>query len=262
MVVQRLVQHPGFGVLLRVLADERFRDVLLGVVETGVRGMGNGLMLHQLQAGESYFARCLLRTLRIISRALETQDAFIELLVPASRQLLLDVEVLSVVPTLDWMLLWRPDAVVQVASLINYQDSEEVVLLSVKLLTALLSCFNSLFFPFRGYCEQGWQGKHNIICHSRETLSDHASIASKGGQWELPQMREHAWALRRLNTGFPRRPAGHPRETCSARARTQHPEPGFPGFSRVGCPEFPGPGYPADILTTVYQLSDTQEHGK
>ncbi|KAF8596998.1 hypothetical protein BDV93DRAFT_562735 [Ceratobasidium sp. AG-I] len=74
---------------------------------------------------ESYFTLCLLRTLCIISRALEIQNVLIELLIPASGYLSLDVEI---------------------ASLINYQDSKEIVLLSVKLLTtpSRPACFNTI----------------------------------------------------------------------------------------------------------------------
>ncbi|KAB5590005.1 Nuclear pore complex protein [Ceratobasidium theobromae] len=142
-IVQRMVQHPGFGVLLRVLADERVRDVLLGII--GVTNLSDGAQ-NQLQGGESHFVKCLLKVLRIITRALAIQDAFIELLVPAARQLSLDVDLPTVVPTCDQMLLWRPDAVVQIASLVNYRYSQEVVLLSVRLMTTLSrsSCFNTM----------------------------------------------------------------------------------------------------------------------
>jgi nuclear pore complex protein Nup205 len=132
-IVQRMVQHPGFGVLLRVLADERVRDVMLGIIASGVANMESG------SGTDSYFAKCLLRTLRITSRVLKIQDRFIELLIPAARNLPLDIDLPTVIPTFDQMLLWRPDSVIHLASLVNYQhaDGEEVPLLSVRLLTAL-----------------------------------------------------------------------------------------------------------------------------
>ncbi|KAG8791523.1 hypothetical protein FRC12_008949 [Ceratobasidium sp. 428] len=130
-IVQRMVQHPGFGVLLRVLADDRVRDVLLGIVSGGVASLGAGV--------DPYFGKCLVRTVRIISRVLKIQDGFIELLIPAARGLSLDIDIPTVIPTFDQTLLWRPDSVVQLASLINYQsgDGGEVPLLSVRLMTTL-----------------------------------------------------------------------------------------------------------------------------
>ncbi|KAG9095701.1 hypothetical protein FRC06_009514, partial [Ceratobasidium sp. 370] len=130
-IVQRMVQHPGFGVLLRVLADERVRDVLLGIVSGGVANIESGV--------DAYFGKCLVRTLRIISRVLKIQDGFIELLIPAARGLSLDIDIPTVIPTFDQMLLWRPDSVVRLASLINYEhaDRDEVPLLSVRLMSAL-----------------------------------------------------------------------------------------------------------------------------
>ncbi|KAG8742094.1 hypothetical protein FRC10_002030 [Ceratobasidium sp. 414] len=130
-IVQRMVQHPGFGVLLRVLADERVRDVLLGIVNGGVANMENGV--------DVYFGKCLVRTMRIISRVLKIQDGFTELLIPAARGLSLDIDIPTVIPTFDQMLLWRPDSVVRLASLINYEhaDRNEVPLLSVRLMSAL-----------------------------------------------------------------------------------------------------------------------------
>ncbi|KAG9073412.1 hypothetical protein FS749_015253, partial [Ceratobasidium sp. UAMH 11750] len=126
-----MVQHPGFGVLLRVLADERVRDVLLGIVSGGVANMENGV--------DPYFGKCLVRTMRIVSRVLKIQDGFIELLIPAARGLSLDIDIPTVIPTFDQMLLWRPDSVVHLASLINYKhaDRDEVPLLSVRLMSAL-----------------------------------------------------------------------------------------------------------------------------
>ncbi|KAG9119549.1 hypothetical protein FRC07_005386 [Ceratobasidium sp. 392] len=130
-IVQRMVQYPGFGILLRVLADERVRDVLLGIISGGVASMETGV--------DPFFEKCLVRTMRIVLRVLKIQDGFVELLIPAARGLSLDIDLPTVIPTFDQMLLWRPESVVYLASLINYQqsDRDEVPLLSVRLMTAL-----------------------------------------------------------------------------------------------------------------------------
>ncbi|KAG9090020.1 hypothetical protein FRC06_001248, partial [Ceratobasidium sp. 370] len=71
-IVQGMVQHPGFGVLLRVSADERVRDLLLGIGSGGVANMESGV---------------------------DIQDGFIELLIPAARDLPLDIDIPTVIPT-------------------------------------------------------------------------------------------------------------------------------------------------------------------
>ncbi|KAF8760740.1 Nucleoporin [Rhizoctonia solani] len=141
--VQKLVQHPGFGVLLRVLVDSATRDVLFGILALSESNQ------------DPYFVSSLVRTLRIISRTLEIQDLFIDLLVPSARALSLDVDIPAVVSTADQILLWRPESVVHIAGLVNYRLSREVVLLSVKLTTKLSQStyFNSMetsaLFPHR-----------------------------------------------------------------------------------------------------------------
>ncbi|CAE6442649.1 unnamed protein product [Rhizoctonia solani] len=142
-VVQKLIQHPGFGVLLSVLVDSGTRDVLLGI-----------LSLSEVNQ-DSYFVSSLVRTLSILHRTLEIQDLFIDLLVTPARALPLDVDIPAVVSTADQMLLWRPESVVHIARLVNYRLSQEVVLLSVKLTTKLSQStyFNSMetsaLFPHR-----------------------------------------------------------------------------------------------------------------
>ncbi|KAF8742046.1 Nucleoporin, partial [Rhizoctonia solani] len=141
--VQKLVQHPGFGVLLRVLVDSATRDVLFGILALSESNQ------------DPYFVSSLVRTLRIISRTLEIQDLFIDLLIPSARALSLDVDIPAVVSTADQILLWRPESVVHIAGLVNYRLSREVVLLSVKLTTKLSQStyFNSMetsaLFPHR-----------------------------------------------------------------------------------------------------------------
>ncbi|KEP47882.1 structural constituent of nuclear pore protein [Rhizoctonia solani 123E] len=140
---QKLVQHPGFGVLLRVLVDPTMRDVLFGILSISDTHL------------DSYYISSLVRTLRILSRTLDIQQAFIDLLVPAARALSLDVDIPSVLSPADQTLLWRPESVVHIAGLVNYRLSNEVVLLAVQLTTKLSqsSCFNSMetsaLFPRR-----------------------------------------------------------------------------------------------------------------
>ncbi|QRV96892.1 structural constituent of nuclear pore protein [Ceratobasidium sp. AG-Ba] len=121
---------PGFGVLLRVVADERLRDVLLGII-----GGGNG----------SNRDKCLVRTLQIVSCILKMQDAFIKLLVPAAHSLDIGLDIPMMVPTFDQTLLWCTESVVRLTSLVDY-TGDEVPLLSVQLLTALSqsSSFNTM----------------------------------------------------------------------------------------------------------------------
>ncbi|CAE6449212.1 unnamed protein product [Rhizoctonia solani] len=141
--VQKLIQHPGFGVLLRVLVDSGTRDVLLGILALSESN------------NDSYFVSALVRTLKILSRTLEIQDLFIDLLVTPARALSLDVDIPAVVSTADQMLLWRPESVVHIARLVNYRPSRQVVLLSVKLTSKLSQStyFNSMetsaLFPHR-----------------------------------------------------------------------------------------------------------------
>ncbi|KAJ1300573.1 hypothetical protein OPQ81_002227 [Rhizoctonia solani] len=141
--VQKLVQHPGFGVLLRVLVDSPTRDVLFGILSLSDT--------HH----DPFYISSLVRTLRILARTLGIQDVFIDLLVPAARSLALDMDIPAVVSPADQILLWRPESVVHIAGLVNYRLSREVVLLSVKLTTRLSqsghfnSMENSALFPRR-----------------------------------------------------------------------------------------------------------------
>ncbi|CAE6492429.1 unnamed protein product [Rhizoctonia solani] len=141
--VQKLIQHPGFGVLLRVLVDTATRDVLFGILSLSETTQ------------DSYYVSSLVRTLRILSRTLDIQHLFIELLVPAARSVSLDVDIPAVISPADQTLLWRPESVVHIAKLVNYRFSDDVVLLSVKLTTKLSQSgyFNSMetssLFPRR-----------------------------------------------------------------------------------------------------------------
>ncbi|KAG8760892.1 hypothetical protein FRC11_014740 [Ceratobasidium sp. 423] len=130
--VQKLVQHPGFSVLLRVLVDSGIKDVLLGIVVLAETNQ------------DLFYVLSLVRTLRILARTLEIQDLFIDVLLPPAWVLSLDVDILTVVSTADQILLWRPQSIVHIAGLVNYRWSREVVLLSVRLITnlSMLLCFN------------------------------------------------------------------------------------------------------------------------
>ncbi|CCM02106.1 uncharacterized protein FIBRA_04183 [Fibroporia radiculosa] len=141
--ILQLAVHPGYDMMKRMLTSSTLQNSILSYLVDGLNGFDRGLA-----AEESYFRTTIMRVLRIINRVLEIQDIFLDILLPLLSDIN-DTAVTGEVPSssyfvrLDQALSHSPEYVPAVAAYIAYPAYPELMLLSVKILTALAAS-NSL----------------------------------------------------------------------------------------------------------------------
>ncbi|KAK4058181.1 hypothetical protein OIO90_000920 [Microbotryomycetes sp. JL221] len=129
-----ILAHPAFDILTRLLSASPLLETVLTLVIAGYDAIRNNL------AGTPVFTECMLRCMRILKRLFELQSPFLEVVMPllaeSSIQISQDklTRLQGAVP-IDQSLLYQPEAVVQIALLINCDDDDEIALLAVQLLT-------------------------------------------------------------------------------------------------------------------------------
>jgi nuclear pore complex protein Nup205 len=135
--------HPGFQVIVRILAGGRVIDELFTVVEECAKKETKEV------ENMPYHKKCLVRSLRILLRVLETQDTFCNVLIPyisafskrkASSEFQLGEYTFPPLPSivpLGQLILFHKTILSRIALLINYGDQEEVCFLSTKILNIL-----------------------------------------------------------------------------------------------------------------------------
>ncbi|KAH9929472.1 nucleoporin Nup186/Nup192/Nup205 [Fomitopsis serialis] len=132
----QLAVHPGFDIMKRLLTASTLQTNMLSYLVDGLDGLDRGF------AEEEYFFRTtIVRVLRIIHRVLDIQDVFLDVFLPLLAELndpdIGDVPHASYFTRFDQVLSYSPEHVPAVAAYVAYPAYPELVLLSVKILTAL-----------------------------------------------------------------------------------------------------------------------------
>jgi nuclear pore complex protein Nup205 len=136
----RYFTHPGFGVLHEMLTDSPLIHAVLAYVHQGTLHMesqtSNSSPINPL------FQNTMLRVMRIIHRVLDIQTPFLEVFAPVAAEL--DTKSIlgsqfsvSLLTGLDQRLVWSPGRVVSIALCAVYGRQSELVLMSIRTLSAL-----------------------------------------------------------------------------------------------------------------------------
>ena len=137
-----LLVHPGYEIMKRILYSTPLQTALLTYIVDGIEGLDKGLAEE-----EYYFQTTMIRVLRIILRALEIQDIFLDILVPGlsefdSSPFVGTVHTRSYFTRLDQVLMFSSQTVPAIVAYILYPQYPEMPLLSVKILSSLASSTN------------------------------------------------------------------------------------------------------------------------
>ncbi|KAI0742693.1 nucleoporin Nup186/Nup192/Nup205 [Daedaleopsis nitida] len=137
--VVQLAIHPGFEMMRRLLTATPLQASILSYLVEGLDGFEKGLAQE-----EPFYRTTIIRVLRIIHRALEIQDIFLDVFLPLLAELnepslTGDVPPVSYFIRFDQALSYTPDYVPALAAYICYPAYPELMLLSIKILTTLSS---------------------------------------------------------------------------------------------------------------------------
>ncbi|TFY64741.1 hypothetical protein EVJ58_g2418 [Rhodofomes roseus] len=133
-----LAIHPGYDMMKRLLTTSTLQASILSYLVDGLDGLDRGF------AEEEYFFKTtIVRVLRIIHRVLDIQDIFLDVFLPMLAELndptVGDVPHASYFTRFEQVLSYAPEHVPAVAAYVAYPAYPELMLLSVKILTALAS---------------------------------------------------------------------------------------------------------------------------
>ncbi|KAL6308871.1 nucleoporin Nup186/Nup192/Nup205 [Sparassis latifolia] len=137
--ILQLAAHPGYEIMRRMLTPSPLQNSILSYLVEGVDGFDRGLAEE-----EAFFRSTIVRVLRMIHRILEIQDIFLDVLVPMLSEIkdptiIGEVHPASYFVRFDQVLSYSRQHVPAVATYIAYPAYPELMLLSVKILTALTS---------------------------------------------------------------------------------------------------------------------------
>ena len=129
--MRRIVGHPGFVIFCSLYSGTRVLEELFYLVSQPAESINKSQSKH--------YVTCVLRGLRILLRALDVQDIFLHRIIPLLRRYadsaVKQVDVPGSMAPLDEFLASRPQTVVKIVELVNCNVSEEIVFLSVRLLS-------------------------------------------------------------------------------------------------------------------------------
>jgi nuclear pore complex protein Nup205 len=134
-----LLVHPGYDIMTRMLTNSPLRTSILSYIIGGLEGFEK-----ELAEEEPYFRNTIIRVLRIVHRVLEIQDIFLDVIVPLQSEF----DCASIIGTahsrsdftrLDQALSFGPRYFPAIAAYVAYPAHPELVLLSIKVVTALSS---------------------------------------------------------------------------------------------------------------------------
>lgn len=143
--VARLLIHPGYDVMSRLLTNSPLQASLLSYLLDGVEGFDKGLAEQ-----EPFFQSTIVRAMRIALRLLEIQDIFIDVLIPITS----DFDSASFIDTIhprsyftrfDQALSFGSQYVPAIAAYVAYPSCPEIVHLAVKIMTTLSAAPTSSF---------------------------------------------------------------------------------------------------------------------
>ncbi|OBZ74918.1 hypothetical protein A0H81_05368, partial [Grifola frondosa] len=137
--ILQLAIHPGYDMMKQMLTPSTLQASILSYLVDGLNGFEKGLAEE-----EPFFRITIVRVLRIIHRVLETQDIFLDVFVPLLPEAKVAAVIGEVPPVsyfirLDQALSFTAEYVPAVAAYIAYPAYPELMLLSVKILSALAS---------------------------------------------------------------------------------------------------------------------------
>jgi nuclear pore complex protein Nup205 len=129
--------HPGFDIAKRLLTNSPLQTSILSYVVDGVEGFEK-----DLAGEEAFFRSTIVRVPRIILRVLEIQDVFLDVLLPLAADLNSAPIAGNVIPRshftrFDQALSFGSQYIPAIAAYVAYPNYPELVLLSVKIITAL-----------------------------------------------------------------------------------------------------------------------------
>ncbi|EMD35026.1 hypothetical protein CERSUDRAFT_125016 [Gelatoporia subvermispora B] len=135
--ILQLATHPGYDMMKRLLTSSPLQTNVLSYLVDGINGYERGLAEE-----EPYFRSTIIRVLRIIHRVLEIQDIFLDVLIPLLSEANEPAITGEVPPTayfirLEQALTFSREHVPAIAAYAVYPKHQELVLLSIKILTAL-----------------------------------------------------------------------------------------------------------------------------
>ncbi|KAK9760360.1 hypothetical protein K7432_015693 [Basidiobolus ranarum] len=132
-----LATHPGFEIIARILCGSKLLEEICRILAFGVDAV------NQNTFKTPAFRLCVLHSLRILLRVMQIQDIFLGVLVPIivesnnSTTFGTKISLPPALVSVDQLLLYRKDVIVQIALFVNCFESDEICLLSVKALLAL-----------------------------------------------------------------------------------------------------------------------------
>ncbi|PWN52683.1 hypothetical protein IE53DRAFT_384865 [Violaceomyces palustris] len=185
-VLTKLVSHPGFSVMKRLLTGTKLVREILAVLNPGGGGAGFEAV-NSRRAKTIFFASSVRHSLRIIQRVLRIQNVFLQVLIPTlveapTMGTILPFDASSKVGnpgsynSLDTFLLHAHESVVQIALYINC-DRDDIALLSVRLLSLIAK--SSAFSAVDRFGEMGYRRKMNRLVGVLE-MSDEAERVKAG----------------------------------------------------------------------------------
>ncbi|KDQ54533.1 hypothetical protein JAAARDRAFT_38210 [Jaapia argillacea MUCL 33604] len=138
-VVVPLLVQPGYEIMKLMLTNSSLQETILKYVVDGVEALDRGYAEE-----EPYFRSTIVRVLRIVHRVLEIQDIFVDILIPLLSEFDSSAFVGTAYPRsyftrLDQALSFGPQYVPALAAYVSFPAYPELVLLSIKIVTALTS---------------------------------------------------------------------------------------------------------------------------
>lgn len=159
--------HPGYDVMKRLLTNSPLQSKILSYIVEGVGGFDK-----EIADTEPYFRSTIIRVLRIVHRVLEIQDIFIDVLIPLlsefdSAPFVGTIHSRSYFTRFDQALSFGPQYVPALATYVVYPAHPELVLLSVKILSAL--CTSNAFSNLTALVERS-NDSERILSGFRQIL--------------------------------------------------------------------------------------------
>lgn len=129
--------HPGYEITERLLTSSPLQASILSYIVEGVEGFERNYAEE-----EPYYRSTIVRVLRVVYRILEIQDLFLDVLVPLLTDLNLSPVIGNPHPRsyytkFDQSLSFTPDYAPAIAAYLTFTAYQELVLLSVKILSKL-----------------------------------------------------------------------------------------------------------------------------
>ncbi|KAG6891452.1 hypothetical protein C0992_006711 [Termitomyces sp. T32_za158] len=138
-----LLIHPGYDVMKRLLTRTPLQARILSYIVEGVKGCEG-----DFAADEPFFRSTITRVLRIVHRILESQDVFLDVLVPLlteinSAPIIGPVNPRSYYSRFDQELSYGSQYIPALAAYITFPNYSELALYSIKILSSLSTSLSS-----------------------------------------------------------------------------------------------------------------------